>query len=252
MAKKVNDMEIVKNIWTSFHTTIFPPVCLMCDALVIDTGQLCANCWAKIDILEHPLCPITGRPMEYGEQEGMVSVGALMQEYAFDRVCSVSLYSGATKRLIQLLKFADRTDLAPWLSQWMVNFAHRTVPEFLEDDLIVIPVPLHWRRLATRYFNQSAELAREFCALTNQIYDPGILYRSREVKTQMGLRRHQRLQNLRGVFKIAKKKKSMVKGGKFLLIDDVFTTGATLQACSLALRRAGAEKVVGLTLSRVA
>ena len=127
----------------------------------------------------------------------------------------------------------------------------RVTPELLDEDIIVVPVPMHYTRAASRFFNQSSELARSFCKFSGQEYRPDMLHRIRHTATQMGLSRKARLKNLKGAFAVPEDKKDEIKGKKVLLIDDVFTTGSTIEASSMALKRSGVEYIAGLTLARV-
>jgi len=113
----------------------------------------------------------------------------------------------------------------------------------IADPAIIIPVPLHRTRLLSRRYNQSAELARHFARLASLRYQPELLVRSRATKQQVGLAAKQRHQNVSGAFQVPKAHKPTMRGSHIVLIDDVYTTGATLQACSRTLKRAGALRV---------
>ena len=230
---------------------ILPPVCPACDEFIGKTGALCARCWAGVRQIENPICPVTGEPLGYDFENGMMSMAAIARQPDFDCVRSVAIYENAAMRLVQSLKFSDRTDLAPWLAGWMMRFAERTDPSLLAPDLPVVPVPLHKTRLLERRFNQSAELARAFCALSGQDYRPDLLVRVRETFQQVGLGIGERRKNVFGAFQVPKDKRKEVKGKRILLMDDVLTTGATLESCSRPLRRAGAKHIIGLTFARV-
>ena len=120
-------MEIVKNIFSKSLNNcidaVFPPVCVSCEAMLEDVGRLCPQCWSEIQMIDKPICPITGTPLSFSSQLGMVSPAADMEKHSFDRICSAFLYEGIIQQLIHQLKFADRTDLAPWLAEWMYGFA---------------------------------------------------------------------------------------------------------------------------------
>lgn len=123
--------------------------------------------------------------------------------------------------------------------------------ELLSDADIVVPVPLHWGRFAGRRFNQSADLARRLCRKRLGAYEPDVLIRRKATRPQVGLEPAQRALNVAGAFAVSPEQKSRIMGRRALLIDDVFTTGATVGAAARVLKRAGATDVDVLTFARV-
>lgn len=157
-------------------------------------------------------------------------------------------YDDKSRDLILALKRADRLDLVPAFAKWLAG----TGREMLAQADVVVPVPLHRMRLWTRRFNQSAVLAQELSRGRDLAVDPFILERVRATPSQGEMPSAKaRRRNVRGAFRIAPDRRDAVAGKAVLLIDDVFTTGATVGACARALKRAGAEKVMVLTLARV-
>ena len=225
-----------------------PPVCLACDRRVDEQGVVCPRCWSQIRFVEKPYCAVMGTPFSYDLGEGALSAQAIANPPPFDKARSVILYDEVARRLVQGLKFSDRLELAPWMARWMV----RASDGILLDKAIVVPVPLHRWRLFGRRFNQSAELARHICLQQNLRYAPELLKRIRATTQQVGLGRRERDKNVRGAFRVPKDRVIDVKGRHIVLIDDVFTTGATLEACARALRRRGAAQIDCLTFARVA
>ena len=236
----------------SAENLLFPPVCMHCDFTVHKSGLLCPECWSQIDHIEKPLCAVLGIPFSYDLGEGALSAEAIANPPSYDSVRSVVHYNNVAKSLVHALKFSDRIDLAPWLAKWMVNWCRRTEPGLLDSELLVIPVPLHRRRLLSRRFNQSAELARHFCRLADLRFRPDILQRTKSTRQQAGLPAKQRKRNVSSAFQVSKSAKPTLHGAHILLVDDVFTTGATLEACAKALKRAGASDVRCITFARVA
>ncbi len=227
---------------------VLPPTCLACDNGVDKQGVVCANCWASVRFIEKPYCAVLGSPFSYDLGTGALSAQAIANPPPFDRLRSAVLYDDVARRLVQGLKFSDRTDLAPWMANWMV----RASDGLLEEEAIIVPVPLHRRRLFGRRFNQSAELGRVIAKQVGQHYAPEFLSRVRPTKQQVGLGRKERDKNVRGAFRVPKEQVVNIKGRHVVLIDDVYTTGATLEACSRALRRGGAKQIDCLTFARVA
>ena len=225
---------------------LFPPVCLGCRDLVTAPGTLCAECWQGLRFLEQPWCPVMGTPFPYDMGEGFLSGEAIADPPPFARARSAVAYRGVAGRMVQALKFSDRTDLAPWMARWM----QRAAAELIPDADVVIPIPLHRRRFFARRFNQSAELARAFAKLAKLDYRPAALVRRRVTRQQVGLGARERQDNVRGAFHVPPAGEILLKGKRVILIDDVFTTGATAAAATRALKRAGVREVDVLTFAR--
>lgn len=227
---------------------VLPPTCLVCDLPIDRQGQLCPACWSEIRFIAPPYCAVLGTPFSYDLGEHALSGEAIANPPPFDSARSAVLYDKVARRLVAGLKFADRVELAPWLSAMM----DRASDGMITERTLLIPVPLHLRRLLLRRYNQSAELARHLAARHQCRYRPDLLVRSRATRQQVGLQRKERDRNVRGAFRVPKGKGVELKGARVVLVDDVYTTGATLKACTRTLRRAGAEWIGCLTFARVA
>lgn len=226
---------------------LFPPACLGCRDLVAAPGTLCATCWTDLRFLERPWCEIMGTPFSHDMGEGFLSAEAIANPPPFDRARAAVIYAGAARRMVGDLKFRDRTDLAPWMAQWM----RRAGGELLADADIVVPVPLHRGRYIWRRFNQSAELARALARGSAVAFEPAAVERVRGTRQQAGLKARERADNVRGAFRVRPEREILVRGRQVLLVDDVYTTGATVGAVTRALKRAGAAGVDVLTFARV-
>lgn len=227
--------------------TIVPPVCLDCRAPLADHDSLCPECWRKIDFIGPPLCDRLGIPLPFDAGEGAISAAAAANPPDYDRARAVAVYDGAMKELIHGFKFHDRQDATHLLGRWMLNAGR----ELVADADLIVPVPLSRTRLLARRFNQSALLARELSRLTGLPFDPFVLRRIRRTPPQVGLTHEQRRLNVRGAFAVAPRRAGLVDGAKILLVEDVVTTGATVEACARVLRRAGAARVDVLALGLV-
>ncbi|HWA29670.1 MAG TPA: ComF family protein [Rhizomicrobium sp.] len=228
---------------------VFPPLCMMCRAQVREPGSLCPDCWRKIGFIEGPACISCGLPFELDAGVDTRCAACLAHPPAFDRAASVMRYDEFSRAPILALKHADRHDVVPAFARWL----ERAGRELIAEADLIVPVPLHRGRLWTRRFNQSALLARALAKRTNKPYAPLVLKRTRPTPSQGDMRSAKaRRKNVRGAFKVDSTRAEMVKGRSILLMDDVLTTGATVDACARALKRAGAAKVAVLTLARVA
>lgn len=226
---------------------LFPPVCAGCRRHVAQPGVLCGACWPKLRLLEKPWCAVMGTPFIHDMGEGFLSAEAIADPPPFERARAAVAYSGVARQMVQGLKYQDRTDLAPWMARWM----RRAGAELLAEAEVIVPVPLHWRRFLRRQFNQSAELGRALSHLSGVPFAPAAMRRVKLTRQQVGLERHEREDNVRAAFRVPPEQEIQIAGRRVLLIDDVYTTGATVRAATKALKRGGAGAVDVLTFARV-
>ncbi len=184
--------------------------------------------------------------------EGSISTEAISNPPPFDRLRSAVLYDDIARRLISRFKFSDRSDLAPFIA----NIMHRTGGELFSDADIIVPLPLHWRRLLSRRFNQSAVLAKLICKKLkiggrDIPLEPMLLSRTRNTQQQIGLSQEGRHRNVSGAFTVPVAMRPQLVGKRVLIIDDVYTSGASVKSATKALLRNGAMAVDILTFARV-
>jgi len=226
--------------------TLYPPTCLACRAATEAHGALCPRCWSAMRFIERPYCERLGTPFEQDLGEGLLSPQAMADPPVFARARAVARFEdGPARRLVHRLKYSDRADLARPIGRWMA----RAGADILADADCLAPVPLHPLRLWRRRFNQAAVLAREVARATGKPCDVNALIRVKATHSQVGLSRAQRAENVQGAFKVADG--ARVKGLNVVLVDDVLTSGATANAASRALIRAGAKRVDVLVFARV-
>ncbi len=226
---------------------LFPPVCAGCRRVVSQPGSLCAECWRGLRFLEQPWCAVMGTPFSHEMGPGIVSADAIANPPPFDRARAAVAHGGIARRMVHGLKYGDRTDLAPWMARWML----RAGRELLPDADMIVPVPLHRLRFVRRRFNQSAELARSLACLSGVPFSPDVVLRVKPTRQQVGLGLREREDNVRGAFVIAPGKEIEVTGRRIVVVDDVYTTGATVHAVARALRKARAARIDVLTFARV-
>jgi ComF family protein len=226
---------------------IVPACCLVCRARVGAHHLLCAACWREVSFIRPPLCDVLGIPLPFDTGERTVSAAAVAHPPAYDRARGVAHYSGSMRTLVHQLKYADRHDARTLLGRWLAEAGRELLPG---SDLIV-PVPLSRLRLLQRQFNQAAVLAGELSRQTGISADPLLLTRVRSTRSQVGMTRDQRRRNVAGAFSVPGDRRARLRGRNVLLIDDVITTGATVDACARTLKRAGAARVDVLALALV-
>jgi ComF family protein len=224
---------------------LFPPLCIGCRAQVTDAG-FCAACWSQVTFLDGPACSCCGMPYSVALEGEMQCAACLAQPPAFDSARAILSYDEHSRDAILALKHADRLELVPGFARWL----GRSGRHLQERCDLVVPVPLHPSRLWRRRYNQAAELARRLARDWNRPYEPQALARSRATPSQGAMASAKaRRRNVQRAFQVPDA--ARIKGKRVLLLDDVLTTGATVQACARALKRAGAAEVHVLALARV-
>ncbi|MDR7145536.1 ComF family protein [Rhizobium sp. BE258] len=196
--------------------------------------------------IERPYCEVLGLPFSHDLGAGILCAEAIANPPPFDRLRSAAIHDEAVRDLVHGLKYRDRVDLAPMMAGWMLRAADGTV----EICDAIIPVPLHRSRLLSRKFNQAAELARHIASLSGKPLLPATLLRVKRTEQQVGLGARAREDNVRGAFALARGHENDVFGKRVVLVDDVYTTGATVAAATRALRKAGAADISVLTFAR--
>ena len=214
---------------------------------VLQTG-LADAAWSRIRFLDGEGCDMCARPFEglYPGINGLCS-GCLEKPFPFARTRAACLYDDASRDIILRFKHADRTDLAPLLSRWIQRAG---APFWGEADML-IPVPLHPKRLRERKYNQAAEIARPLARRLKRAYLPDALVRMKATAPQ-ARDAEARWANVRGAFAVTPAGAKRINEKAVVLVDDVFTTGATLRACTNVLLKAGARRVDCVTIARVA
>ena len=224
-----------------------PPLCPACRHVLGSQGGLCAGCWSKLSFIAPPYCERLGIPFVYDPGPGILSMEAIANPPAYGRARAAVRYDDVARGLVHAFKYSDRLDLAPMLGTWMLQAGR----PLLADADAIIPVPLHWRRLWTRRFNQSGALARVISDASGVPFLYNALRRSRATSQQVGLSRSQRATNVQGAFSVPPDGKTQILGKRLILVDDVLTSGATIDHCARALLRAGAANVDALVFARV-
>ena len=224
-----------------------PPLCPSCREPLGDGVGLCATCWSKLSFIEKPYCARLGIPFVYDPGPGLLSMEAIAHPPAYDRARAAVRYDDIARALVLGFKYGDRLDLAPMMGRWMA----RAGRELTADADALLPVPLHWRRLWARRFNQAAALAGTISALSGVPVMHGGIKRVRATPQQFGLSKPQRADNVQGAFRVPGEMKARVAGKRLVLVDDVLTSGATVDTCARALLRAGAAHVDVLVFARV-
>jgi ComF family protein len=227
---------------------VYPPACIACGGATGEAHALCAACWGQVRFIERPFCERLGTPFALDLGAPLLSPAALADPPVFRRARAVARFDEIPRALVHRLKYGDRLELARALGAMMA----RAGTELLRDADIIVPVPLYRWRLWRRRFNQAMALAEAVSRAGGVPCEPFLLARVKPTRSQVGLTKAQRGENLQGAFRAPAEARARLKGRRVLLVDDVLTTGATANAASRALLRGGAEAVDVLVFARVA
>ncbi len=249
----------LSGVASALFTTLFPSDCRFCGTPLTDLSRLpvCQECLSDIRPIGGGICSICGErlisPYAFSAENGEPRCGLCRRlEPPFVKAAAYGSYEGGLRELIHLLKYAGVRPSAKVLGRMLAETVSHLQPGLGEGPFLVVPVPLHPRKLRQRGFNQTeliAQAALKLVSSPNCFHlASAVLERRRETQSQIGLTRHQRRENMRGAFAVAHAEE--IKDKPILLVDDVFTTGTTVSECARVLRRAGASKVYVATVAR--
>lgn len=232
---------------------LYPPRCRACAGRILgrDAQYFCASCWKKLRLVEHPLCNLCGRPFPDGSGDDHLCGACIARPPNFVQARAWACYpreedsEQPLRRVVQKFKYGRKVALGKPLGQLMVNGCGEFVGAWPVD--VVIPVPLHPRRLRWRGFNQSVLLARQVSLAYNLPLDVFVLRRANATPPQTQLTEDERRRNVRGAFELAPE--HSLQDQSVLLVDDVYTSGATVNECSRTLLKGGVKEVFVLTLA---
>jgi ComF family protein len=218
-----------------------PPRCSGCGVIVADDFQLCQTCWGSLDFLSGAGCELCGTPVA---ATALSCAPCMAHPPDHDGAHAAVAYGDTARKIILSLKHGRRIGLARLVARAMT----RQLPD---DHAILVPVPLHRWRIWSRGFNQSALIAAELARLSDHSLAPDLLLRTKATPLLRGLGARERSSTVRGAFALNPKQRESVRGKSIILIDDVYTSGATTNACARALKKAGVSKVFVMCWARV-
>lgn len=224
---------------------LLPPRCPACREIVENNGRFCLQCWTGLTFVTDPVCSTCGAPFDIDRGPGARCGACLETPPRFAAARAALVYSGSARTVLLGFKHGDRQHLVDIMAPQMIRVGR----DWLASDTVLVPVPLHRGRLWKRGFNQAALLARTISRRTGSPTAVDALVRVKPTASSRGMGRRARADNVRGAFRVARAE--AVKGKEIIIIDDVLTTGATVEACARVLLRAGAARVRVLTWARV-
>ena len=228
---------------------VYPPMCAGCSrAFYSDKSEpFCRDCFIALDLISEPYCPLCGIPFSSEKTTNHLCGDCLGSVHRFDRARATGFYQGLIREVIHRFKYGGQTFLVNPLARMLIGPGNELTRMHRIDT--IVPVPLHCKRLRQRGFNQASLLARRLGSLLKIPVDYSSLKRTRWTDPQIGLSRNQRAANVKGAFSLKAREK--IKGKGILLLDDVLTTGETVNQCVRVLKKdGGAREVVVLTVAR--
>lgn len=236
-----------KAFFRSVSDFVWPPRSLVSGARGIGRGPLTPEEFAKLRFISSPLCDRCGVPLDYSTGDETWCPVCITRPPRWQRARAALIYDDFSRRPVLDLKRAGRRDGLSTFAGWMLQVGG----DLVDSADVLVPVPLHFTRLVMRGFNQSGWLAQEIGRAAGKPVLVDALVRQRRTPSQAGLSGRARRRNVSGAFRLRKGRAAQIAGAQVLLVDDVLTTGATLSACTRALKQAGARQVDVLVLARV-
>ena len=238
------------NIWGKFLNVIYPPRCCICGRFLEDEEDcipdFCLRCTSEFPAIKPPLCTLCGVPFASFTEESHLCERCLRKKPYFDALGAPFLYEGGIMEAVHQLKYRSKTHLSRSLGKLLSFFALGWLGS--AKEYLMMPVPLHRKKLRERGFNQSLLLSKTIRHCLNMELDFLSLRRRRYTPPQTSLSREERRKNVRKAFEVSGSKR--LEGRTIILVDDVATTGSTLNECARVLKNAGCDKVLCLVLSR--
>ena len=244
--------RVLREALDALASLIFPAPCRICEATLLTASRIpiCADCLASLRPFEGPGCAQCGRPFASGQATTAAQPLCHLcrrNVYGFDLARSYAPYDGAMVRAITLLKYSSVAPLGDWFGIRLAELVAEQLE--LSDADVMVPVPLHATRLRERGYNQAELIARPLAKRLGLPLEPLLLVRTKPRPDKLKLSSKERWRIVRGAYGM--QEGSQVDKLRVILVDDVFTTGATLDACARVLRKAGASRIVGVTVARV-
>lgn len=225
-------MAMQSQIFRSILDWALPERCPCCGEITPTGGAFCVSCWQKLEFLGPPWCRGCATPFEFDRGDDAFCASCIAKPPRHDGIRAAVKYDDLSAKVALRLKYGGKIGLARIIAQQLL----RHLPED-RNHIMITPVPLHWTRIWSRTFNQSALIGKELAALSNIRFEPDMLVRQKRTPSMRGLDERRRRKAVGSAFAIHPKWKGKLDGSSIILIDDVLTTGATSDGCVAVLKR---------------
>ena len=232
-------MNIIKKI----IDIIFPHLCISCEKITTEDNFFCTDCLPKIEKIKDPKCSKCSLPFDIEIIKNSICGLCFKKKLFYDKVTPIFVYDNIIANAISNFKYKDQPNLGKKFTKLILN----ELSNELENFDYIIPVPLHKNKLTKRKYNQSAIIAKLIC---KKKYIPDLLFRVFDNISQVKLKKNERQKNLKHAFRLNTKYQNLIKGKTIIIIDDVITTGATINYCSKELKRNGVKKVIVIAIAK--
>lgn len=223
-----------------------PPRCPACSVIVANPHAFCSECWQKLNFLAGPACSSCDLPLPYATDEMQQCGACLARAPAHAGIKAAVAYGDVARHVALRLKYGGRIGLARIIADQLARYRNS-----MPDGTLFVPVPLHWSRLWARGFNQSALIAAELVKGSEYRHVPDLLKRTKRTALLRGLSKRDRAKMVAGAFEVHPRWQDTLSKSPVVLVDDIYTSGATSDACVKALKKGGAELVTIFCWARV-
>jgi ComF family protein len=223
-----------------------PPRCPACGSVTPDQDRFCSSCWQSLHFLTEPACATCDLPLPFASESEAQCAACIAKPPRHSGIKAAVAYGQNSREIALKLKHGGRIGLAKLIAGMLARHLH-CIPK----DALLVPVPLHWTRLWQRRYNQSALIARQLAHISGIEHCPDLLLRTRRTRALGGLSARERAAMVKNAFAINPRWQDRIKGRAIALVDDVYTSGATTDACVATLRKAGAASVTIFCWARV-
>ena len=239
----------VRRAATALVDLLLPPRCPGCGMIVAGQDRFCSDCWSQLDFIVPPACACCDLPLPNAVGPDALCGACMANPPPFARAYAPLAYGEKARSVVMRLKYGRRIGAARLMADLMAMRLGDRDP--VDEPPLLVPVPLHRWRIWSRGFNQSALIARHLADRFGWSLDVDALARTRQTSSMRGLGKQARAKQVRGAFRVEPDARDRIAGRTIMLVDDVFTSGATASACARALRRGGAARVEVIAFARV-
>ncbi len=232
------DMQFAVDMMQSVVDFALPPRCPACGVITPEQDGFCTGCWQSLHFLSEPACATCDLPLPFAGEPSAQCGACLANSPRHSGIKAAVAYGDVSREIALKLKHGGKIGLARLIAAMLRRHIH-TVPA----DGLFVPVPLHWSRLWRRRYNQSALIASELSRLSAIPHCPDALVRTRRTQPLGGLSARQRTATVKNAFAVSHRQRELIKDRAVVLVDDVYTSGATTDACVAVLLKAGAASV---------